>query len=357
MGGDQGSGPDQVEAYESVSSIETEWEQLADRSDAPPFMEPGWIGAWWEAFGQGELRILACRREGRLVGVLPLARHGGVLSSPTNWHTPEFGPVFEERSDAAALARALFRQRFRRVRLSFLDSASDALAELRAAARSAGYRPAERVKVRSPFVAGDADWETYWQSRSGNHRSGVRRLRRRLEERGSVSLEVFGGGERLAERLQEAFEIEASGWKGEQGTAILSNPETRRFYEQVARWAARRGVLRLAFLRVDGRAVAVHLSLEANRRYYMLKPGFDPSLSKAGPGKLLDWEMVERVFTEGLESFEFLGADDPYKLTWADDSRERIEFQAFSRSPAGMLDRLAQTRGRALARRVIALRR
>ena len=320
-------------------------------------MEPGWIAAWWEAFGRGNLLILAHRRGGRLTGVLPLVRRGALLASPTNWHTPEYGPAFEHPTDAAALARGVFEQGFRRLRLSFLDSGSIALGELREAARAAGRDPAERVKERSPYIATDGDWEAYWRGRSSNHRSGIGRLRRRLGERGTVSVEIVKGGDGLPERLREAFEIEGSGWKGEKGSAILARPETRRFYERVARWAAVRGILRLAFLRLDGEAIAVHISLEANGRYLMLKPGFDPGFAKLGPGKLLDREMVERTFTEGLESFEFLGADDSYKLTWTDRCRDRIEFQAFSRSPAGAVDRLVQIRGRALARRLLALRR
>ena len=37
--------------------------------------------------------------------------------------------------------------------------------------------------------------------------------------------------------------MEALGWKGEADTAILSRPETRRFYEELARWASARGLL------------------------------------------------------------------------------------------------------------------
>lgn len=347
----------ELENYAAVEPVEREWEALADRVAAPPFLRPGWISAWWRAFGNGELSLTAVRREGRLVAILPLYRRGGLLSSTANWHTPVYGPVVEDRSAAAALAAAVFEQTPRRLRLSFLAEESIALKELGAAAQAAGHRVAERIVMRSPYVVTTGDWEHYWRRRSGNQRRGVKRLRNRLEDRGEVSLEVVDGTDGLEERLAEAFEIEASGWKGEQGTAVISRPETRRFYEDVAQWAADRGILRLATLRVDGRAVAMHLSLETGGHYYLLKPGFDPQFAKQGPGKLLDREMVARAFANSVSSFEFLGSDDSYKLTWADHSRNRIEFQAFSRSPAGVVDRIVQTRGRALARRVMALRR
>jgi CelD/BcsL family acetyltransferase involved in cellulose biosynthesis len=348
---------EELENYAAVEPVEREWDALADRVGVPPFLRPGWISAWWSAFGNGELSLIVVRRNGRLAGILPLYRRGRLLASTANWHTPVYGPVVEDRSAAAALAGAVFDQAPRRLRLAFLAEESIAVKELGAAARATGHRVAERVVMRSPYVVTNGDWEAYWRSRSGKQRRGIKRSRKRLEDRGKVSLEVVDGTDRLEERLEEAFEIEASGWKGEHGTAIISQPETRRFYEDVARWAAGRGILRLATLRVDGRAVAMHLSLETGGRYYLLKPGFDPQFAKQGPGKLLDSEMIARAFANSLDSFEFLGSDGAYKLTWADHSHNRTEFQAFSRSPAGIFDRIVQTRGRALARRMMALRR
>lgn len=209
----------------------------------------------------------------------------------------------------------------------------------------------------SPYVDTRGDWDEYWQSRSRNQRRGVNRLRNRLRELDGVSLEIATGRDSLERRLDEAFRIEASGWKGAHRTAITSSPETERFYRDVATWAADRGMLRLASLRVGGRPVSMELSLEADRRYYLIKPGFDPDFAKLGPGKLLTCEMVTRAFETGLESFEFLGGDDAYKRVWADRTRERMEFLAFSPSVAGRLDGLLQDRGRSAARRVLALAR
>lgn len=345
----------EVSAHHEIEPLQREWDELA--RGAPPFLRPGWISAWWTAFGEGELVILTVRRDGRLAGVLPLALKGGVLHSTANWHTPVFGAVALDRRAGKELARGLFDQGARRVRLRFLAGDTPFVHDLRAAAPAAGYRVAERVMLRPPYVEVSGDWETYWRSRSRNLRKDVRRRRNRLEELGEITLEIATGDEALQGRLEEAFRVEASGWKGERGTAILSRPETRRFYEEVAGWAAGRGMLRIATLRVDGRAVATHLAIEVGSDYFMLKTGYDAELEKVGPGKLLDREMVERAFTSRLASFEFLGGAERYKLVWADKHHDRVELQAFARSPRGALDRLVQTHGRNLARRVMALRR
>ena len=71
--------------------------------------------------------------------------------------------------------------------------------------------------------------------------------------------------------------------KGRKGTAIRSRPDSRRFYEQIARWAAQRDLLRLFFLRVDGRAVAFAFVLQDRQRLYDLKNGFDEAVAEASP--------------------------------------------------------------------------
>ena len=349
----------EVSVHDAVEPLEREWDELAKGSS--PFLQPGWIAAWWRAFGKGELVILAVRRNGRLVAVLPLSLRRGVLHSTTNWHTPVFGAVTLDREAASALARGLLERSAHRVHLRFLPNDAPLVEELRAAAGDIGYRVEERVMLRAPYVPvtgnWDGDWKMYWKHRSRNLRKSVRRLSHRLDELGTVTMEIAADADGLGKSLEEAFAVEASGWKGEQGTAIISQPDTRRFYEEVAEWAAARGILRVVFLRVDERAVAMHLAIESGGDYSTLKSGYEEEFEKAGPGKLLDTMMMERAFKTGLDSVEFLGKDDEYKLIWTDQCHDRVELQAFKRSPRGLLDRSVQVHGRSLARRAAALAR
>jgi hypothetical protein len=85
--------------------------------------------------------------------------------------------------------------------------------------------------------------------------------------------------------LDEGFRVEGAGWKGQTGTVIIASSTTRRFYTQVARWAAERGWLRLCFLRLDGHPVAFDYNVHAGRVYYGLKGGYDEAFRRfAGEG-------------------------------------------------------------------------
>jgi CelD/BcsL family acetyltransferase involved in cellulose biosynthesis len=179
---------------------------------------------------------------------------------------------------------------------------------------------------------------------------------RRLRERGTVALEIGPPDlERIPGLLDEGFAVEASGWKGEDGTAIESQPETSRFYRQAAGWAASRGLLHLAFLRLDDRPLAFEYSLRDERGHYRLKVGFDHSFSAFAPGKLLLRAVIEDAFAHGLETFEFLGGAEPYKLEWSSGLRDLVVAEVFGPTARGRAAHLEVTLARPAARRARAV--
>jgi CelD/BcsL family acetyltransferase involved in cellulose biosynthesis len=333
---------------------EAAWDDLCSRVGAVPFFRPGWIEAWRRAFGQGRLLVLSVWRGRDLAAALPLEGRGRVLRGPANWHTPVFGLVADTPDAASRVVAAVLELGPQQLDLGFVDRGSITDEALRAAAASSEYRVESRVRERSPFVTLDRGWDDYLATLGRSFRSELRRRWRRLGEAGSVELEVADGTEGFDARFDEGLAIEASGWKGERGTAIASHSFTAGFYRPVARWAAARGWLRLAFLRLDGRAIAFDLSFEDDGVHALLKTGYDPEFNPFSPGSLLRREMLNRSFSLGHHSYEFLGNDEPWKLSWTEAARERLLLQAFAPSAPGRARGLVHMRGRQLAKKVLA---
>jgi CelD/BcsL family acetyltransferase involved in cellulose biosynthesis len=318
-----------------LGQIAAEWDELADRTRAVPFLRPGWIGAWWDAFGHGALEILTLRRGRRLAGALPVYDDQGRLRSPTNDQTPQFGLVAEDAAAANELAAALLDRAARRVTVALVDASGWDLAALRDGAEARGYHVLAHPIVRPPYLIVDRDWEAFEGRIAGRLLRDLRRRRRRLEDNGVLTLDVADGTTGLEDLLTEGFRVETSGWKAAQRTAIVSRPETRHFFTEIARWASSRGWLRLAFLRLDGRAIAFQLGLEEGGAYYLLKGGYDSEFHRYAPGKLLVHEMLQSAFSSGLERFEFLGQAEPWKLEWTHDTRVLLLVDAFAPSLRG----------------------
>jgi CelD/BcsL family acetyltransferase involved in cellulose biosynthesis len=340
-----------IELHDAIGPLAPAWDALVDRAGTGPFSRPGWFEAWWQAFGSGRLEIASLTRDGELAAVLPLCRRLGTRRSLTNWHTPEFAvPAVDAIARAELLGGLVERARVPLL-LTLLTAGEPDAQALEDAAGAAGAAVLAHTVEHSPYVPIEGEWEDYLQSLPRRMRSELRRRRRRLEERGTLELEIATGDAGLAELLDEGFAVETSGWKARTGTAIVSRPDTLAFYTGVARWAAARGILRLAFLRLDGRPLAFHFTIEDRGVAYQLKGGYDPDWRELAPGVLLIHDMLAWAFGRGLHTYEFLGADEGFKLGWTSGLRERLAIQVFPRSPAGVAGWCAYAYGRPAAKR------
>lgn len=344
-----------VEVHTGFGPLAEEWASLAARAGASPFARPGWIERWWDAFGEGELALMALRDGHGLRAVLPLELHGGILRATANEHTPLFELTAADYADAVVLLRAALRRGARRLELRELDADGLTARALAEAAAQEGLPLRVRELRRAPWVRiGDDDPEAYPATLSGRKRRDLARRRRKLAELGELSVEWPDGRERLGELFAEGVALEGSGWKDEAGTSIASSAVAVRFYAAVARWAAAQGILGLGFLRLDGRPLAFQLSFWDERASWMLKGGFDPRMRSHSPGVLMLQDLVTRTHELGLERAELLGDEEPYKLHFARHARRIVRAQAFASTVPGRLDRLRQEYARPLARKLIA---
>jgi CelD/BcsL family acetyltransferase involved in cellulose biosynthesis len=348
----------QVDAR-TIGSIAGEWDRLADHLGSEPFLRPGWIAAWWGAFGRGTLRVFTTETHGGLTGVAPVVLDRGVVRSPSNAESPVFGFVADGDPARRRLAEMLVSLDARRVDLLAVDSADLGLRALEREASARRWRTVRRSVLLSPYVDTRGAWDAYESTVDAKVRSEVRRRTRRLGELGELWLDVADGSERVDTLLGEGFGLEQSGWKGEYGTAINSSRQTRRFYRDVARWGADRGWLRLAFLRLDDRPLAFDLCLETEGTHYLLKTGYDTAFHRFGPGTILRSMMLRRAFSEPIDSYEFLGtvvgANNDWKREWASDHRERLRVHLVPPSVRGAVEWSALTYGVDLSDRLRSL--
>ncbi len=185
---------------------------------------------------------------------------------------------------------------------------------------------------------------------NSGRRSDLRRARRLAEQRGEVDVEVVSPSPAdVGELLDIALRVEAHSWKGRSGTALAQDSVRLPFYRRYALELSRAGSLRIAFLRIDGRPIAMQLGVEHANRLWLLKIGYDQEYARCSPGQLLMLEVVRRAAAGGLETIEFLGSRAPWTETWTRQERPCVAaafypFRACSTLP------LARDAGRLLGK-------
>ncbi len=136
------------------------------------------------------------------------------------------------------------------------------------------YRGRAFVKVvpsRScPYLALDDSWLEPSGHLPLNSLRALQQARHNADAQGQVTTEIHAPDlHDLADVLDEAFEVEASGWRigaanspAGRTVPLTQDPQRAVFYLQYAQAACVEGALRVCFLRIDGRAVATQIAVE-----------------------------------------------------------------------------------------------
>jgi CelD/BcsL family acetyltransferase involved in cellulose biosynthesis len=130
---------------------------------------------------------------------------------------------------------------------------------------------------------------------SGRHKKELRRQRRRLSEQGRFECVRLESSDDLAGWLERFLELEASGWKGREGTAIRETPAERDFFVQAATAAFERGRLMMLGFHLNGKPVSLKCNFLAPPGSFAFKIAFDESFASYSPGVLLELENIEQL--------------------------------------------------------------
>nr|WP_282567772.1 MULTISPECIES: GNAT family N-acetyltransferase [unclassified Devosia] len=128
----------------------------------------------------------------------------------------------------------------------------------------------------------------------------MRRLRHRLDDEGAVAFTVADRPDTIAPAVQRFLALEASGWKGKQGTGLAQAQGDARFVELAALDMGARGGFEVAELQLDGRTIAAGLVLKGAGQALFFKIAYDESMGRVSPGVQLTLEMTRR-FAENPE--------------------------------------------------------
>ena len=318
-----------LRSADELRAVADEWNALAAAVPSP-FLTTQWLAAWEDAFGDGLSGGVVLRdADGRLVAGAWLPRGRPDLHLEAVEHLADWDVLARDDHARAAVWRELLRETPPRLDLhGFMrDAAGTAIA--RRALADAGYRLLERDGYASPYLPLPATAEALMASVSRNLRSQAGRRRRAFEREGELRLRTVTGGDELPDALDALLALEAAGWKGREGTAIASRPETDRLYRRFAADAAEAGMLRLHLLELDGRLLAGDFGAALGDTALLLKTTYDERLGRGSPGLLLRAEVLRASIEEGMRAYDFLGGPETYKLQWGSVLRPRTEMVAY----------------------------
>jgi CelD/BcsL family acetyltransferase involved in cellulose biosynthesis len=320
----------QRDGQELVKQIAEDWRRLCDESgDEEVFYRPEWAQAYLQAFEpKADFTVISAWLGDTLRGILPLVRRRIMMSGlpvvqlalPANVHSLRASLTICPGEEGAAALKALWQATKTLPHWDLIDVANvvegSALDRLATLAQADGYRTSRKRTSQTLYLPIDNSSASSTSDKSGaqpswlagtrpKFRSHLRRAKRQLEEQGRLEVSHYSAAN--PEALEKFYALEASGWKGEEGTAIKCHPSTRHFYDSIAHAAARDGYLSLDFLELNGKPIAGHFGFNLRGRYFLAKAGYDEAFRRHGPGQLLVNEILSQTRERGLREFDFVG--------------------------------------------------
>lgn len=297
--------------------------------------------------GPEQIEVFAATQDGVIAALLPLCR----ASNPfARWRMAGARELFEPGDvlghDYAALTRladALAAQG-RPLVFDRLPARSPLLPLIERAMHGRAWTSV-RPAMPSPTIALDLGWRSPEACFNSGRRSDFRRYARRAAEQGAVTYEVVSPSPDTFDALfDEAVAVEFASWKAEAGTAIASERPKEAFFRAFFRDAAEAGLLRIAFLRIDGQAAAMQMALEQGGRFWLFKIGYDERFAKCSPGTLLMLHTLRHAAEAGLTSYELLGEIEPWIAAfWTQDSHPCVKLRTYPANLRGAVAFIADS--------------
>jgi CelD/BcsL family acetyltransferase involved in cellulose biosynthesis len=344
------------------------WNSLAARAPQQlPMLSHAWIASYLEMALPAGTRW-ACffsYRGTTLVAVLPVVLHqvsrfgfsAPILRTPRDDHTQIGDLLSASPEDVDAVAALLSAAAGEFPDIAYIEircfSACSALLEVLRNAAIPGLH-VWHEDSHGAYLPVPADFSTYRNSLSRNFRNNLNKATNKVARLRDVAFRFERTRTTSEKDFAEFLAVEASGWKGEAGSAIARSPQWVEFYETLVERLGEAGWLEWQFMTGDGCTLAANLAIRMPRSLILWKLGYNDAYSRCSPGSVLFEELVKREASARTIEEINLTTNHPWYGNW--EMRHRTYYTArFYFGWRGWLIWYLPDAGRDLLRRVPAL--
>ena len=286
-----------------------QWRALAQRAIEPNgYYLPAWeLAVSASARGRTEASALPAfdKTSSRLIGLMP------VISLWRAWKIPlpalvsahPYGtlcsPLLDRDAPIEAATRLLQRAREAGAHALVINDVALHGAAMNALEQVLG-RDGLKPRVLSSYMRASLDAtqdaETLLREALGAKKlKELRRLRHRLEEHGPVRFSVARQPDEIGPALETFLQLEASGWKGQRGTALVQHAGDAAFVRRAVPALAETAQCEIITLSAGTTPVAAGIVLRHQDRAFFFKLGIDERFAKYSPGVQLTLDLTRHL--------------------------------------------------------------
>lgn len=315
----------QTEIYTTADAFDMlagEWNAVLEQSASKTlFLTQEWQKTWWQYLGDGELRVLAFKEEGKLVGIAPLFFEenalGGVevalvgCKEVSDYLDFIFAKGHEEACFRGVIdyLKSSEAPAWHTIGLCNIIESSPTLALFKDMLAAAGWNPVATFEDVCPIVQLPATFEEYLARLDGKERRELQRKLRRASE--DVTITFATDKAVLDKDIDDFLALMKASMVSK--TSFMT-PRMERFFKAAAHAMLDAGWLQLSFLEVEGQRAATYLNFVYDDVVLVYNSGLDPQkFSYLSPGQVLVARLIEKAIQEKRSAFDFLQGNEEYK--------------------------------------------
>lgn len=310
-----------------ASNLHAAWDDLvANASEPNVFLEPWFLEPGLQYFctdPDQHLFLLWAGEPGhsQLLGLFPI----GQTNRFGRWRVTHIQNWLHHNSFLGTpLVRQGFEEKFWASLLDYLDNVKwpgflhiNGLTiggqldnSMRTVCASQGRRCDLVAEQARALLKSDLEPEAYYSATvRSKKRKELRRQANRLSELGDVQFAQHDDDTSLDQWTNEFLALERNGWKGENGSALDCNPETRAFFSDVLKGAAAKGQLERHDVRLDGQPIAMLVNFLSSPGSFSFKTAFDENYARYSPGVLLQHENLNILKNPDIQWMDSCAAE------------------------------------------------
>ena len=342
-----------IQCLGSIDEVVSLGDEIDALSDVI-FLRTAWMVSWLKSFRSTYQRpmLLACRREDKLVALLPL-----VLS-----HSLKRGDhlVFvghgKACSDFMTIAGATdddviacfsdwlmnHSDQWDRIEFHGVSGNDPAISRLVENLNQSGCTSEEHTALSTWRLSLPESWEEFQSTLSKNSRKKFRRQQRSLEEAGAKFLRVHDDAS-LRRGVEVLKELHTKRWQSLGGEGCYASEGFEEFIELGSEAHLQQDTLVLVWLEVEGEPIAADIAFASGRGLYTYQGGISPDHLKWEPGRAILRSQLEWAMENGLEFIDFLRGDEPYKTRWQTEETSAVVIEVTGTGfKAGVVSKLLQ---------------
>ncbi|MDD4910358.1 MAG: GNAT family N-acetyltransferase [Candidatus Omnitrophica bacterium] len=182
-----------------------------------------------------------------------------------------------------------------------------------------------------PYVVLKSGWQEIEGGLKNKLKREVYNSEKKMRQKGDLIFKSHLEGPPSRGALDAYFELHIKRWKHYGNKySQFQYARWRDFVSTLSSALAQRGWLDFSCLEFDKKLIACHFGFRYNNKLYYYMPAFDPEFAAYSPSKVLIMKMLERSAREGLEEFDFLRGQEPYKMAWTQSRRPLYSIYYYS---------------------------